>query len=473
MAITTTHPLYDAMKPKWDQMTDTLAGTEVVKSKTTKYLPHTSGMERAGVSNANQAGYKAYEAYKTRAFYYEFPSDSRSRLVGMMHREPAKIEVPDRLKSMLKVATKDGESLLDVLRKINHNQLGYGRHGILLEAPTGKGPDAVPYLALYEAPTITNWDSNSNGDIDLVVLDESGPVRDPVSDSWETKKQHRKLILNETYQVGVSVDEQDVTSFIEPQIAGKKLDKIPFFFINASDMTTPPGEIPLKAVSDLSLAVYRLDADYRQALFMQGQDTLVITGINNPEEVAIGANAQINLPTNATAEFIGVNGGGLDAMNKQLESDKLAAGELGSKLLDMSDSSGRASGDALRVRVASKTATLVDIARTGAKGLEMALKAAAVWVGADPEEVKVEPNLDFSEDDLMGQDLLNYMQSKALGAPISFKSLHNLMRKKDLTTMSWEEEQAEIDSEPDLQLMLGGGVEEEKKETPKDGSDSE
>ena len=469
MAITTTHPDYDNMKPKWDQMTDTLAGTEAVKAKTSTYLPYTSGMIRAGVSNQNQEGYKTYEAYKTRAFYYDFPSDSRLRLVGMMHREPARIEVPDKLASMLTSATKEGESLLDVLRKINHNQLGYGRYGLLVEAPSGEGPDAVPYLALYEGTTITNWDKNADGNLDMVVLDESGAVRDPESDEWQNKKQYRKLKLNETYQVGTAIDDNDVTTFIEPSIAGNALDKIPFVLVNASDLTTAPGEIPLKAVSDLSLAVYRLDADYRQSLFMQGQDTLVITGVSDATEVALGANAQITLPGHADAKFIGVGAEGLDAMQKQLETDKLAAGELGAKLLDMSDSSGRASGDALRVRVAAKTATLVDIARTGAKGLETALKLAAVWVGADPEEVVVEPNLDFSEDTLMGQDMLNYMQSKVLGAPISLKSIHNLMRKKDLTTMTWEEEQAELESEPDIEMALGNsGMEEQP-----DGEDSE
>jgi hypothetical protein len=45
----------------------------------------------------------------------------------------------------------------------------------------------------------------------------------------------------------------------------------------------------------------------------------------------------------------------------------------------------------------SQTATLVTVAINSAKGLERALKHCALFVGADPDQVIVEPNLGFIE----------------------------------------------------------------------------
>ena len=59
-----------------------------------------------------------------------------------------------------------------------------------------------------------------------------------------------------------------------------------------------------------------------------------------------------------------------------------------------------AMAEALRLRSAAQTVSLADVARTTAAGLEAALRHAARWVGADPDVVRVEPNLDFADSTL-------------------------------------------------------------------------
>jgi hypothetical protein len=56
----------------------------------------------------------------------------------------------------------------------------------------------------------------------------------------------------------------------------------------------------------LGLAIYRTEADYRQALYMQGQDTLVIWAATvSRDRQQVGAFGSIELPLGGEAKFIG------------------------------------------------------------------------------------------------------------------------------------------------------------------------
>ena len=226
-----------------------------------------------------------------------------------------------------------------------------------------------------------------------------------------------------------------------------------------------PDKPPLLGLANLALAIYRGEADYRQALFMEGQDTLVIIGDTTDENRRTGANASINLPIGGDAKYIGVNSMGLIEMRQSLENDRAAADQRGGALLD-SDSREKESGDALKIRVAARTATLNQIALAGAFGLEQLLKIAAEWMGADPEQVSVTPNLDFAGDELASRSLLELATAKGMGAPISNRTIHDQMSEKDLTKLTFEEELAEIEKDAELMLSIGtnapGPIEDEE-----------
>ena len=54
-------------------------------------------------------------------------------------------------------------------------------------------------------------------------------------------------------------------------------------------------------------------------------------------------------------------------------------------------------------------------------------------------------------------ELLGLMNAKSRGAPLSIRSIHAQMRKGDLTSLTFDDEQAEIDGEPapDDRTLLG------------------
>jgi hypothetical protein len=476
MTVSEKHPLYDLFSEDWQQMSDTYDGERKVKEAGEAYLPATSGMHADGMLNENQPGYKAYIAYKKRAVYHDFVKDAINMMVDIMNRKPAQIKLPARMEPLREKITAEGHSLNTLLRQINFHQLLHSRFGLLVDVRTGEGPTALPYLATYAASKIINWDmgkrEDNRSDLDMLVLDESELER--TGFTWEMQDKFRVLLNGRSEMVELLGDKtigSDAANFwaapvrgrdgllasaaaIQPTIAGKGLPYIPFTFINAGDLEASPEPPVLIGLSNLTLAIYRGEADYRQTLFMQGQDTLVIIGAviaDDEDDTRVGSGAKIEVPLGGDAKYIGVSADGLSEQRESLKADKEQAAERGARLLDFGDTA-RQSGDALRIRVAARTTTLRTLALTAGEGLQRSLRQIAEWIGADPEQVIVEPNLDFTDDAFTGQDVLEFMQAKAMGAPLSLKSIHDHFRKKDLTQKTFEDEMAEIEGERSLTM---------------------
>lgn len=484
--VDTKHPLYREHEEDWLQMRDTYRGQRRVKEMGFKYLPPTSGMELDGAKvNTNSAGYRAWDAYRKRAVFPEFVKEAAKAALGVMHNKPAVIELPAQLEPLREKATVKGESLQMLLRRMNEEQLVTGRLGLLAEVPTGPG-EQQPYIAFYKGEDAINWDEGSRSDLTLetlnmVVLDESQHERGLSASGeleWELVRKYRVLILgavdaNETegtYRVGVFREKAsrapaqgeivgldfNETGLIEPSIGGKKASELPFVFVNATDIVPEPDAPPMLGLSNLALTVYRGEADYRQALFMQGQDTLVTIGHQSegkgPPEHRLGAGASIDLPIGGDAKFIGPDSAGLPEMRTALENDRREAGISAGKLID-DTSREKESGEALKVRVSARTATLREIALAGAEGLQEILRKIARWIGADDQAVKVTPNLDFTDDQMMGEELVQLMTAKTLGAPISMETVHKNMEERGMTEKTFEEEIEALTEEKSIDVL--------------------
>lgn len=475
MSITSRHPLYTEFHDDWKLMRDAYRGQRIIKEETTRYLPATPGQEEDGLK-VGEKGWSSYKSYLVRARFPDFVASAVEGMVGIMHHKPATIELPPKLEPLMDRATPSGESLQMLLRKINVMQLIEGRLGLLADVKPGQNATALPLIARYRADKIINWDDGKTGDplaqnLNLVVLDETEHVRETIF-TWTQKQKHRVLILGDplqnekqgrgTYRMGVfdeNSSQFNEAALIEPSIAGRKLDRIPFIIINSRDLVVDPEEPPLLGLGNLSLAVYKTEADYRQALFMQGQDTFVVSGGLEDDEIRIGAGAIVQVDQGGDAKFVGVESSGLTEMREALQNDRREAAEAGGKLIDTRGKEAE-SGDALRIRVSARTASLQQIAKAGAEGLQDMLRTIATWVGADPQAVKVEPNTDFADDSIEGRTIVDFMTAKTLGAPLSKQSIHRILRERDLTELEFEEEMALIEAEEPELTGTGDGEEE-------------
>lgn len=454
------HPQYQLQLENWVLMRDAYRGERQVKSKGQLYLPATSGQIADGMNNSNQSGYKAYLAYLKRARFPNFVREAVQTAVGMMHSQPPKIQLPNELAS---IRSSKGETLPQLLRRINEEQLLTGRIGLLADIPT-RTSDPLPYIATYSAERLINWDDGTVEGLvpqvlNFVVLDESEYERNSLNFGWTLEEKYRVLALdtiegNESsgaYRFGVFDTSDPVLSaesLREASIRGRTLGNIPFIIINSCDLVSETDEPPLMDLGNLCMTIYRGEADYRQNLFMQGQDTLVIMGGTHDEDESVrtGAGSRIDVPIGGDAKYIGVESDGLSEQREALENDRMRAGSMGAQSLD-TVSRERESGTSLNIRIAARTADLNQIALTGAAGLEQLLKICAEWIGADPEEVSVEPNLEFGDTPLTGQSMVEMQTARNLGYPISARSLHQVAFDRGLTKMTFEEEMAKAREE--------------------------
>lgn len=460
MTLKSTHPEYSEMSKEWTYMRDFHKGESTVKAKTVEYLPATAGMILDGMA-PTQIGYEVYKGYIARAVFPDHVREGVEALMGLIHQHDAKIELPPRMEYLRKKATISGESLLMLLRKINEEQLITGRLGLLIDLPANTDPaNPEPFISMYVAESITNWDDRSSqigeNELDFVILDESSYEREEFS--WKFKEKYRVLRINEesfedsstqkTY-IQALCDSSEYNAGLEkiPMLRGRTLDKIPFVFINSKDLIATPDLPPLAGLGRACLAIYRGEADYRQNLHMQGQDTLVtVGGIRNPtavpgqeDAIRVGAGSRLDVEMGGDAKFIGVSSTGLAEQRNAIENDRKRAEFKAGQLIG-NQSIKNESGNAMLARLAAQTANLNQIALSSGEGLERALRHIAVWIGEDPEKVKVLPNTEFTNAASNAQELVYLMTARKMGAPLALQSIHQSLKDKGYTMMEYEEE---------------------------------
>jgi hypothetical protein len=455
--ITTKHPEYLMQAPDWVTARDCYAGERYVKRKGQMYLPATASHLQDGM-NVKEVGYINYESYKQRAVFPDYVATATQSYIGLLNNKETIIELPAKMEFLRKKATITNDSLNTLIRKIHHEQLLTGRVGLLLDLPADKVTELEPYIAMYPAETIINWDDNDNIDglnsLNLVVLDESRYFRK--SFEWQWVNRYRVLTLGDieanepsnagygyvqsVYQGFDTISLENMTERYIPAIRSETLQQIPFVFINSKNNLAKVDAMPLQGLVDSCMLIYRGEADYRHTLYMQGQETLiVIGGMGNPDEdVRVGAGSKIDVNIGGDAKYIGVSSSGLSEMRMAIENDRSSAQAKAGQLLN--SKSTQESGDALRLRMTAQTANLMEVALTCASGLERILRIAAEWMGCDPKEVSVKANLDFVNLKLTGQDFVQLMQAKTMGAPLANESIHTLLKTQNFTKLEFENE---------------------------------
>lgn len=495
MGIEATHPEYDAMVCEWDSIRDAYAGERCVKLKLDKYLPPTTGMcENWSPSMAGGYGScmntmkpeqrARYLSYINRAEFPDAMTEMVDTAMGLLWNKDATIEVPKRLQYIIDNATASGESLQEFMMRITLEQLQVQRCGILIDMPIEKKRGVPrPYLCLYSAESIINWDAGARfsaaySTLNLVVLNESENARvvsdiDPFTFDWV--KKYRVLSLgpvatNESsgvYSYGQFAETQFNPSAMQvPEIMGRPLPFIPFYFINGRTCL-PCVERPRAVkLANKCYSSYRTSADYEQQLHEQSQETLVLEGGDPTKKYAIGSGAVLCPPIGGKAMFIGVTGQGLPEQAKAHQNKLVELMQMSGQLVDVR-SLQRESGEALATRVSGQTATLASIAKTLGAGMTRCLKDLALLLGEDPSKVKIKPNTNFISPELFAKTLVELMQAKNMGYPILDEDLHRLAQERGISTKDFETMMSILKREPPVIMATGVPTSNPSGKTPK------
>jgi len=413
------HPAYESFAPSWQLMRDSVAGEDDIKKKGVQYLPMKTGTQQ--IKDAAQQK-RIYDLYKVRAEFPEIVAPTVRGAVGVMLAKAAKIELPPQMEDMRERATLDGLTLDALHRRMAMEVMTTGRYGLL----PGVTEDGTPYLSGYVAESIINWDA-SNGTPDFVMLDESGQERDRTTGEWSEVAKLRECStqdghywarewkkVGETWKAGEAIDARTP--------GNQRLDFLPFVFMGSLDLTPAPDDVPLYGLAKLAVRVYRLDADFSFSLHMTSEPTPVAIGFDDHNAAiqdglapkTLGSSVLWILPKGGDAKYLEFSGPGLTKQSEAIADSLERAAQFGAQILQSGQSN--ESGEALKLRAASQTATLTSIAQTTAAGLERALRNIAIWIGADPEQVIVTPNLEFFDRSISAQDIQAIVAAWQAGA---------------------------------------------------------
>lgn len=396
MNILENHPEYDERHDDWERVTDSLNKVKI-KLAGVKYLARTGGQtvyfERTG-SNA------AYDAYKGRARFPSLVYPAVLALTGIAHRLPYDFEAPDRFIEMCKTITAGGEPLEELSRKCVSRGLQHGRYGLLADVDFSGNP----YISIINAISIKDWETESIGGREVLVyvkIQESHN-QSPIMGTRDIVQRYRILSLVDGFYTCEIYDDSGVlvNSALAEKASKQRLDYIPFVIAGSVDLRSACDESPMLALADTAINIYQLDADYRQSLHMTSQPTPVITGAGNDDEGTvryIGSSNVWYLSEGSTAEYLEVSGKGLTAQKDEINDEYARGAKIGGEL---SSDSGRAeSGEAIKLRMFSRHASLFSVAAVAGAAIDKALKMCADIVSITGP-ISFKPNLDFTGSDI-------------------------------------------------------------------------
>lgn len=483
MPVSTTHPLYDHRVVDWELCRDCVEGQAAIYRRLLRYLPPPPGLVTGGGSSLNNFLTKRYtgDRYTFYASFAEFPeivAPTLNAIMGLIHEKLPKIELPPELSYLNDKATPDGENLQELWERVTKEIIITGRWVGL-----GEIVDGQLLACSYAAESLINWrlePKSLGGKPLMVVLRECnlvGGSNDPyiqteqityrvLSIDQETGAYSVKIFMDGSGGLtGVPIDEDNLEVY--PTLFGDQFDHIPIYPINALDVTFDYGPMPMLGLSRRAASIFRKSADYHRSLYYKGDPQPVIMGVDPadaPTEIG-GGKLWVFTNPDSKVQYLDIDGQGIPLMAAAIN-DQYAkfADEAG--MMFEGVATGYESGEALRRRQAMRQVTVKNIVINAAHGMEVMLRDFAKIRGADPKAVVFEPNLDFSEPLMQGQELFNILQAKVLGAPISNESIHDVMRRRQLVKSDFESEMNLIKTETKLytpptpgqtQTSTGGG----------------
>lgn len=472
-------PEVDAMLPKWELITDCIAGQDAIKQRGTKYLPKPNATD---VSPENDA---RYVGYVTRAVFYNVTANTLSGLVGQVFNSDPVSEYPEDLEPLWYDCNGRGVTLIQQAKKALSSVLAFGRCGLLVDFPPGVKDEvgnsraftrqevmdgrARPTIQYYGPTDIINWRYTQQGAVSvlsLVVLVEDYVIKD---DGFEIQRgnQCRVLRLNggvytiETWQRTDDKQEgpyQLIDTVTPTASDGKPFGYIPFYWVGSQNNDAQIDKPPMYDIANLNIGHYRNSADYEDAVFMLGQPTPYFAGLSQDwvdnvlkGVIQLGSRGAVPLPENGSAGLLQVSENTMvkEAMDKK-EQQMVA---LGAQLVEDKQVQ-RTLGEA-KMENAVIASTLTSCARNTSQAFESALMAAAQFSGAqvNADNLKFQLSTDFAIAKMSAQDRQQLLQEWQ-GGGITWGEYRNQLRQSGIATEDDAKAKSEIEKDMESAVDL-------------------
>lgn len=466
---------YDFFAKKWKRCRDVYDGSDRIKEKSETYLPKSRWHKNGG-----KDGEQDYIDYKARAVFYSYMRDAVETVLGVLKKGEPTVKLPKQIAFMENAATIYHDGLTALKAKLDKVILITGCAGLQLEVNANtdsklESPDF--YINIWQPESIKDKvfeidPATGESFARLVLLDESDFVfnkqtkaRDYVY-KWRIlgldarNEYYTALVKPEQYAdfdldnppVAADPTKADFGEAVYPAYREKRLNRIPFTFVNATDLSGGHyDDPPLYDLVDLVLALYRGDADYRQTLHFTASDFYKHTGCNDPgrqKKLYIGAGSIINLQEGEDLNVVSSPGGGA---NLQLASLTQLHGMCQQRIMTMLDVGANQSGAALEIVQNSKTARIEPINQNTGNAIAEQLRYAAEWTGIEREktyeEVTFKPAR-IEDTSLVVAQLIQLWHSMiAENYPLTKRDFHALQRKANMTQNDFDQNEKEMEIE--------------------------
>lgn len=476
--------------PLWAVVRDCLDGQHAVKKRGTKYLPMPNPDD---LSTENRL---RYDAYSTRGVFVNFTQRTLSGMTGAVFGKDAEAILPEELTPLYENVDGAAVTLDQQAKQVLSDVIGVGRCGLLTDYPPREKPASRadvqsgrvrPTIQFYFAEKIINWRYeivDSLRMLTLVVLEEEYTVED---DGFERKtdKQYRVLRLEDgkytvtLYRKTASGLVMHGVKLTPKQASGKTFDYIPFEFVGSSNNDAGIDPSPLLDLANLNIAHFRNSCDFEEMVFLLGQPTPVITGLDKDwvdnvlkGRVVLGSTVALPLPADCDAFLLQIDESQLALA--AMEHKERQAVALGARLVQ-AQAVARTAKEA-GMEEASEQSLLLSAAKNVNSAYARALRSAALFAGAKiTPDIGYKLNTDF---DILRLDSAGRAQLLAewqRGA-VTFTEYRSILRRAGVATLDDEEAQEELDKEAEVMAARMGldptlqndGVTPTDKNAPKD-----
>lgn len=462
-----------------------LKGSDAVKRNANTYLPMLPGHREEPDS---------YSEYVTNALFMNGSDLTLSAYIGAVFRKDPTIDVPARIKPRLDNINGAGDSIHTFCKRVMRHVLSFGRYGLLVEAaaPSDDGSSNVvdfrdpaanlPWIAGYEARDIRCWRTRTVAGkpvLDQLILHEHVEVlEDDDEFGFKLASQYRVLDLDDAglYRVRLFREinnTHEIVASYEPRPRGKRIDHIPFVFINPTDLRPSVSKPPLLDLVDVNLSHFKSSAEIEQARSRIAWPLPVVISDADAMPLKFGGNWALWLPPGSDAKFLEFSGSGLTDLKAAMDEKAGYMATLGARLLQEPKRAAEAA-ETHYLRASSENSTLASCANTASDGLKQALTYMAEWVAA-AGEVKVELNTDFFDVPVSPQTVTALMsavqagllpideflwvmkQGEMLRQETSIEDARRLIEQDQPVLMGRAEDLAEINRPPQPAPTANGG----------------
>ncbi len=466
----TKHAQYQQREKQWARCRDCYDGSDAVKDQKVAraYLPPLDTQVAMG-----WGGDSLYEAYKTRALYYNAMGRTVNGLAGVVFQKTPKMKIPTKYeKDMLDVTLRGEPSDLVALIAMRE-VLTTGRYGVLVDVTSGTKPRS--YWTGYKTEDIVNWREtriDDNWVTTLVILREDEWVPDKNDPEFvvELRNAYRVLRLRQTERglvyttqryhqvtsttVGAKMDAFEPEGEKTPSRRGKPLDFIPFTFFGPTSVAIDVQKPPLIDLADINLSHYRTSADLEHGRHYVSLPTPWMAGAekDNMSKVTLGPAGMLILEKGGAAGMLEFSGSGLGSLERADDTKRKMMATVGARMLE--DQGGPAeTATAVTLRHSGEHATLKTITGAIERGFSEVARTHVWWAeGAGPEwedvDVSYELNKDFFAQKMSSEDaktLVLMLQAEAISYESFWDALRDGNYLKAIRTA--KEEKAQIDKE--------------------------